>query len=124
MDEVSEVRMRRAAAAEKYRPHKIDVLLIAEAPPSSPDRYFYFLDVREQDALFRYVSKSLFGVPPTRDKAPVLEQLKAARVFLIDVKLDPIERNDLGLHVPDLIRRCQNLAPRHIVLIKASVFDV
>ena len=31
----------------KYKPDKIRLLLIAEAPPSSPDRYFYFEDVRE-----------------------------------------------------------------------------
>ena len=62
---------RREREREKYRPKAIDLLLIAEAPPCSEDRYFYFDDVREHDWLFRYVIKGLFGVTPPRDeKAP------------------------------------------------------
>jgi hypothetical protein len=44
---------RRARAARRYRPEKVDLLLVAEAPPSALDRYFYFEDVSEQDSLFR-----------------------------------------------------------------------
>jgi hypothetical protein len=37
-----QARQRRDAAAAEYRPEPIELLLVAEAPPSSLDRYFYF----------------------------------------------------------------------------------
>jgi hypothetical protein len=123
VDDGADLRLRRAAAAEIYRPHKIELLLVAEAPPASPDRYFYFLNVQEQDSLFRYVCKGVLGVMPTRNKAPVLERLKVAGVYLIDLKLDPINGQQLGPYVTNTIRRCQLLKPHQIILIKASVFD-
>lgn len=49
----SEHRRRRFEAAERYLPAHIKLLLIAEAPPEAPDRYFYFHDVHVQDSLFR-----------------------------------------------------------------------
>lgn len=52
-------RVRRERERSKYRPKAIDLLLVAEAPPCSEDRYFYFDDVREHDWLFRYVVKGL-----------------------------------------------------------------
>jgi hypothetical protein len=50
-------RRAREAAAALYRPQRVRLLLVAEAPPSALNRYFYFEDVRDQDSLFRYVSK-------------------------------------------------------------------
>jgi hypothetical protein len=35
----------RQAAAAKYRPEKVRLLLVAEAPPGDESRYFYFEDV-------------------------------------------------------------------------------
>ena len=52
-------RERRRAAAARYRPANIDLLLVAEAPPNESGRYFYFEDVRRHDDLFRYVSRVL-----------------------------------------------------------------
>lgn len=54
-EERDQARARRERAARQYKPTKVDLLLVAEAPPSALDRYFYFPDVREQDSLFRYV---------------------------------------------------------------------
>src|SRR5205823_6407163 len=48
-------RARRRQAAERYRPDVVDLLLVAEAPPSAPDRFFYFEHVTTHDSLFRYV---------------------------------------------------------------------
>jgi hypothetical protein len=33
-------------AARRYRPERIDLLLVAEAPPPADDRYFYFEHVQ------------------------------------------------------------------------------
>ena len=48
-------RRRRREAARRYKPEQIDTLLVAEAPPTALDRYFYFDDVQTQDSLFRHV---------------------------------------------------------------------
>ena len=117
-------RQRREAAAEKYRPAAVRLLLIAEAPPSAEERYFYFPDVQQHDWLFRGVSQALTGEAPTRaGKEKVLTELKRMGVFLIDLKLDPIDGSPLEQYVPGLVSRCKALAPVAIILIKASVFD-
>jgi len=122
-DEEHSVAQRRAAAA-RYKPSQIDLLLVAEAPPSSPDRYFYFESVQEHDSLFRYVCRVLLGREPTRENKPaLLEELCKRGVFLIDLKETPVDGTPLTRYVPDLVERCRELAPRRIVLIKATVYD-
>lgn len=121
-------RERRKAAALRYQPERVELLLVAEAPPSNLDRYFYFEDVTEQDSLFRYVARAVLSLEPLRaNKGQLLSGLKEAGVFLIDLKTDPIvegNRADLPGRVADLLVRCQALAPRRIILIKANVYDL
>jgi hypothetical protein len=57
-------RQRRSEAALRYKPALVKLLLIAEAPPSALDRYFYFEDVRDKDSLFRYVAKAVLSCEP------------------------------------------------------------
>jgi hypothetical protein len=122
--EASEARRARQEAAERYRPGLVDLLIVAEAPPSALDRYFYFEDVQEQDSLFRYVARGVLGAEPTRDnKAELLRRLKERGVFLIDLKGDPGDGTPLAGNVPGLIERCRVLAPHAIILVKATVFD-
>jgi hypothetical protein len=74
---------RRAEAAKKYRPGRIRLMLVAEAPPVDEARYFYYEDVQEHDSLFRYVVRGILGVEPTRaNKSKLLEVLKQAGVCL------------------------------------------
>ena len=69
----------RARAAKKYRPASVKLLLVAEAPPSALDRYFYFEVVPTQDSLFRYVARAILKVEPTRaNKAELLGRLRTA----------------------------------------------
>jgi hypothetical protein len=120
----TEARLRRSRAAAKYRPRNVELLLVAEAPPAALDRYFYFEEVREHDSLFRYVAKATLGADPTRDnKAELLARLRDRGVFLIDLKLDPVDGSALSDHVAELIRRVEEIGPSKIVLIKAGVFD-
>ncbi len=78
-------RERRARAARRYKPDDVKTLLVAEAPPASPERYFYFEDVREHDSLFRHVAEAILGETPPRDeKARALAQLRERGVFLIE----------------------------------------
>lgn len=119
-------RRRREAAARRWRPEVVDLLLVDEAPPSSLDRYFYFEDVATQDSLFRYVAAGVLGVRPTRDKAPLLAELRDAAVFLLDACVDPFSdgRTALPRCLPDLIARAFELRPRRVVLIGARLYDL
>ena len=40
------------AARRKYKPEKIDLLFIAEAPPNAINRFFYYENVTEADYLY------------------------------------------------------------------------
>lgn len=117
----------RRAAAERYKPRKVRLLLVAEAPPCDLDRYFYFEDVAEHDWLFRYVYEGLTGKKPERSrKAEHLAELKRMGVFLIDLHEENVSKPSqarLRPEVPGLIRRCRALKPERIVLIKHSVHD-
>lgn len=117
----------RQAAAKKYQPAKVALLLVAEAPPCDLDRYFYFEEVNQHDWLFRYTWEGLTGEKPdTSRKAQHLTALKGAGVFMIDLHEDNISQptlKQLAPKVPGLIERCRNLKPSHIILIKHVVYD-
>ena len=118
-------RRRRDCAAARYRPERIDTLLVSEAPPSARDRYFYFEDVTEHDSLFRHVVQAVLGEKPTRDKAPYLDALREAGWFLVHVSDEPFhDRKVLPPLVPDLLARCEQLAPTRIIIVGAPLFDL
>lgn len=125
MTTAAAARERRRRAAERYRPAEIDLLLVAEAPPSALDRYFYFEDVLTHDSLFRYVVRGVLGETPSRDKAPYLDELMARGVFLVHLCEDPFSdrREVVPGCVPGLVRRCLELGPRRIVLVGAGTYD-
>lgn len=118
----------RRAAAAKYQPRKVKLLLVAEAPPCDTDRYFYFEDVDRHDWLFRYIYEGLTGNKPTREgKAAHLTQLRDAGLFMIDLHEENAEQPSVAIltpRIPDLISRCRKLKPTHIALIKSIVHDV
>lgn len=59
-------RERRNRAARRLKPEQVKLLLVAEAPPATLDRYFYFPDVPDHDSLFRYVARGVLQAEPTR----------------------------------------------------------
>jgi hypothetical protein len=106
-------RQRRSRAARRCRPEAVKLLLVAEAPPASLDRYFDFTDVRAHDSLFRHVASEILRREPSRqNKAEFLHLLRDAGVFLIDLKLDPTDGSPLASHVASLIRRVRRLSAR------------
>ena len=119
------VRQQRAAAATRWRPGQVRLLLIAEAPPDAPDRYFYFEQVSEHDGLFRHVAEALLGSTPSRAEKPAaLGTLRGLGVSLIDVSEDPVDRrHDLRPHIDGLVSRAAALRPEHVILIKANVHN-
>lgn len=118
-------RRQRERAAKKYRPASVRLLLVAEAPPSAVDRYFYFEMVATQDSLFRYVARAILGVEPTRvNKAELLGRFRDRGVFLIDLWRDPISSRSDPPDVAGLVRRIRQLAPERVIVIKTGVFDL
>ncbi len=124
--EARQARRRRDAAAARYRPQTVELLLIAEAPPSALDRCFYFADVPDQDSLFRHVVRAVLGGEPSRTgKADQLNCLADRGVFLIDLKPKPkLADETLEDYVADLVARAVELRPRHVITIKANVCDL
>lgn len=118
---------KRRAAAAKYRPAVIELLLIAEAPPCTEGQYFYFENVDRHDWLFRYVWEGLYSYKPDRArKAEHLAALRDAGVFMIDLHQESISQpsvRELQPKVPELVRRCKELGPTSVLLIKSSVYD-
>ena len=118
----------RRKAADRYKPEPVTTLLVGEAPPEALDRYFFFEDVRTADWLFRYVAKGWFGLsalPARTEKQRYLRRLCEDGVWLIDVSEEPVtDRRSLVGCIDDLVRRCQELSPRYIILIKTNVFDL
>jgi len=47
-------------AREKYRPEFIKTIFIAEAPPCTDDRFFYFEDIKKGDSLFLHIIRAVF----------------------------------------------------------------
>ncbi len=115
---------RRRAAARRYRPDEVRLLLVADSPPRALDRYFYFEDVATQDSLFRYVVRAVLGVEPDRRlKASHLQSLRDAGVYVIDLRPEPDDSRRSGSFVPDLIATVRALDPACVILIKATVYD-
>jgi hypothetical protein len=118
---------KRRAAAAKYRPKEVQMLIVAEAPPCDTERYFYFEDVPRHDWLFRYVYEGCYGEKPTRErKAEHLARLRDDGVFLIDLHEENVSQPtaaQLAPCVPGLVERCRGLRAKKIVLVKASVYD-
>jgi hypothetical protein len=125
MTAADRARRRRQVAAARYRPTRIETLLVSEAPPSALDRYFYFEDVGEHDSLFRHVVQAVLGEKPTRDKAPYLEELRERGWFLVHMSEDPFrDRSVLAPLLPDLLARCEELRPRRVVIVGAPLYDL
>jgi hypothetical protein len=127
--EAQSARANRAAAAAKYKPAHIRLLLVAEAPPCTLDRYFYFEDVQQHDSLFRYVYRGLFDEAPSREgKAECLAKMREAGVFLIDVSEEPIADGAkvrlTSEQLAGIVPRCAELKPDAVILIKSNVHDL
>ena len=139
------------AAREKYKPEKITCLFIAEAPPSDPDRFFYFEEVWEQDSLYLELMKVLFKEdsdsilnflndgPSTNElrnnKQKYLKRFREKGCYLIDNLDYPMpshinNTNDkiklLDGHKDRLLQKVKSLVDTKtpIVLISIPVFQV
>ncbi len=128
-------------AREKYRPVKIKVLLITEAPPAEErDRYFYYEHVRRGDSLFLETIKVLFPEEVEafetvkalrREKTYFLERLQEEGYYLMGAVDQPLpgkttaaRTNIYRQNLPKLMREILRIArpATPIVLISAVVY--
>lgn len=131
------LKQRYAAARNKYKPRHLKMLLLAEAPPCSLDRHFYFEDVKRQDSLFLEIMGVLYPeqkkayLASGRDtelKTGLLETFKEDGYWLVDLaEVSPsISGESLGDCVPHLLEQLQKHidTTTPIVCIKANVYDL
>lgn len=132
----------REDARRSYRPDRIEWLLIAEAPPASLDRFFYYGDVNEKDFLFIETMKVLHPDRPDQEfrpplKGEYLHRFMEDGFYLIDVFDSPID-NDMRSRKKKekvlasrhaVLRKLKELEPfmtedTKIILIKATVYEL
>ena len=122
------------ASRNKYKPNKVNVLLIAESPPSSGG-YFYSETTIGKDHLFRETMKALKFWPVNRpmrkgsDKQPMLKRFRSIGFFLIDtceLPVDKLQRRQRRISTiqgaSTLPHRVRELDPTRILIVKKTVF--
>jgi hypothetical protein len=104
-------------ARQKYKPDKIEYLLVAETPPKSDsNRFFYFENVDNQDSLFLETMKLLYPGRTEyvetkeirRRKKQFLKKFKADGFYLIDSLDEPFEKRYSTTEKVRLIKNGQN----------------
>lgn len=129
----------REKARARYKPARIKWLLVAEAPPSNLDRFFYYENVRTRDRLFietihaiyrfRYPEISLQNSEDQYDSLPKTELLRRRKpeflkqfmndgFFLIDSMDQPMptdaepreKRRRIDENIPSLVKKMRNLS--------------
>jgi hypothetical protein len=102
---------------QKYRPYSIKYLLVAETPPKTDSkRFFYFEDVTDQDSLFIEIIKSVYPDETQNveartirgNKKYFLEKFKQDGFYLIDSLESPFEEKHNGHQKVSLIKKGQN----------------
>ena len=114
---------------ERYRPERLEVLLVGESPPDpgAGQRRFFYSPQLTADNLYRGVAVAVYGTDPTvdvLDKPAVLARLRLDGFWLIDAVGYPVNKlptsaRECALReaAPDLVHRCKALAPRRGVII-------
>jgi len=132
----SELKTKLESARLKYKPNIVKYLLIAEAPPDSLERFFYYNEVHQHDYLFLGVVQALY--PDLKNKFlasgrnsdiknSILLKFKSEGFYLLDLSELPLSFmvGDLSTQLMTLIDKIRKVADEKtkIILIKATVYD-
>jgi hypothetical protein len=122
-------------ARNKYKPSKIEFLIVAESPPASGG-YFYFDRAAGRDSLFRETMKAIGLFPEDKrmqkgfDKRPLLREFQSRGFFLVDVCYKPVDtmtrkvrRLAVKNSIPRFVSETIELDPEKIVIVKTSIYD-
>lgn len=123
-------------ARNKYKPDRVKYLLVAEAPPDSVERFFYYDNVHQHDYLFLGVSQALYpdlkenflaSRRSSKIKSSILLKFKADGFYLLDLSELPLSftTGDLYSQLPTLVEKLIAVSEEKtkIILIKATVYD-
>ena len=125
------------SAAKYFAPEKTNLLFLAEAPPSSVERYFYYPDVRTNDWLWIGLMKAIYGGQFEEVFLERFRKMKWLKRFqfdgyrLIDAVKEPFNRDEkpnvrierIKSRLDDIVDEIQEINPNQIVLIKVTVYD-
>lgn len=135
--DIEVLRVQLSEARKKYKPERIKFLLVAEAPPDSIERFFYYENVNTQDSLFTQITQNLY--PELKDKyikngrstelkSEMLDQFKSEGFYLLDLSELPISltKGNLKHQLPILDEKIKSIinSETKIILIKANVYDI
>ena len=122
-------------AAKRYRPKDhTRVLFVAEAPPNSIDRYFYFEEVKRDDWLWIALMKCLYPArwstaqQERRNKKEWLSRFQMDGFQVIDSLKTPVSGTQaqralaIRLNADQLVVEIRSINPTKIVLIKNTVY--
>jgi hypothetical protein len=135
--DISQLKKQLEKARQKYKPETVKYLLVAEAPPDSLERFFYYDNVRQHDYLFLGVAEALY--PKLKEqfllsgrsseiKNSILQTLQQDGFYLLDLSELPLSLldTDLQSQLPSLVEKINSVADDNtqIILIKANVYDI
>jgi len=135
--DLSQLKQQLEKARKKYKPQTVKYLLVAEAPPDSVERFFYYNDVRQHDYLFLGIAQTLY--PELKEqfllsgrsseiKNSILEKLQQDGFYLLDLSELPLSLLDTNLQsqLPYLVDKISIVSDDNtqIILIKANVYDI
>jgi len=135
--DISQLKKQLEEARQKYKPETVKYLLVAEAPPDSLERFFYYDNVREHDYLFLGIAEALY--PKLKEqyllnrrnneiKNSILQKFQQEGFYLLDLSELPLSliNTNLRSQLPNLIERIKSVANDNtqIILIKANVYDI
>ena len=105
-----------ATAAEKYKPrHGTSVLFVAESPPTSIDRYFYFEDVKHDDWLWIALMKALY--PSEWERGPTKTQRAEKKDWLVRFQ-------ESGFRVIDAVKKpIRGNRKERVAIIKSAALN-
>jgi len=121
---------------EKYKPNEIKTVIVAEAPPDSIERFFYYESVNEADYLFIGIMKVLYpdaiekykiSKRNPKIKELILQQFQEDGFYLLDLFELPLTLNTDNeiVAVKKLISKLENCCSSKtpIILVKVNVYD-
>jgi len=124
---------------KKYKPDEVKFLIIAESPPPSGDRFFYFPKVEKKDYLYIALMRAIFGehlsVGDLRsNKESFLRRFQRKGFFLIDAVDYPLpdsrseKRKAIKENLPRLIEKVEKLVKNRrnikVIIISCRVYDI
>ena len=135
--DISQLKKQLEKARQKYKPETVKYLLVAEAPPDSLERFFYYDNVLQHDYLFLGVAEALY--PKLKEqflisgrsseiKNSILQTFQQDGFYLLDLSELPLSLldTDLQSQLPSLVEKINSVVDGNtqIILIKANVKDI